>query len=48
MEDTQEDTTGTYKSSGETPSTADGRRRVRDRPRVGDSGDGAEGAGISG
>jgi hypothetical protein len=45
MQDTQDDTTGTYESSGETPSTED-RESETDPESV--SGDGAQGAGISG
>lgn len=50
MQDTQDDTSGTYESSGETPSTQDD----ADAPADADadaasvSGDGAQGAGISG
>ena len=52
MDDTQDDTTGTYESSGETPSTEDsgaddsGSDEETDPESV--SGDGAQGAGISG
>ena len=53
MDDTQDDTTGTYESSGETPSTEDsgsesdsGSDDETDPESV--SGDGAQGAGISG
>ncbi len=45
MDDTQDDTPGTYESSGETPSTEDGDDET-DPESV--SGDGAQGAGISG
>jgi hypothetical protein len=47
MQDTQDDTTGTYESSGETPSTEDGDGESETDPES-VSGDGAQGAGISG
>lgn len=47
MQDTQDDTTGTYESSGETPSTEDEDGDTETDPES-VSGDGAQGAGISG
>jgi hypothetical protein len=41
MDDTQADTTGTYESSGETPSTAD------DSDARANSGEGAQGTGVA-
>ena len=45
MDDTQDDTSGTYESSGETPSTD---KATDDTDPESVSGDGAQGAGISG
>lgn len=47
MQDTQDDTSGTYESSGETPSTEDEDGETETDPES-VSGDGAQGAGISG
>ena len=53
MDDTQADTSGTYESSGETPSTDEGSGSASDKATEDTdpesvSGDGAQGAGISG
>ena len=53
MTDTQDDTSGTYESSGETPSTSSGTesgtdKATEDTDPESVSGDGAQGAGISG
>jgi hypothetical protein len=53
MTDTQDDTSGTYESSGETPSTQSGTesgtdKATEDTDPESVSGDGAQGAGISG
>jgi len=50
MDDTQDDTSGTYESSGETPSTEDDAEAPSDADAdaASVSGDGAQGAGISG
>ena len=48
MQDTQDDTTGTYESSGETPSTDEDGSGDDETDPESVSGDGAQGAGISG
>jgi hypothetical protein len=48
MQDTQDDTTGTYESSGETPSTDEDASGDDETDPESVSGDGAQGAGISG
>ena len=47
MQDTQDDTTGTYESSGETPSTDEDGAGDDETDPESVSGDGAQGAGIS-
>lgn len=48
MDDTQDDTSGEYKSSGKTPSTESEDSLDADADAASVSGDGAQGAGISG